>query len=177
MSSLANRYARALADAAGDDFSTVAAELKAFHKLVTTHEELGEVFANPTIPLEQKEGLLRSLGERLRLHPITANFLGVVLRNQRMSRLDDIQTAVEALMDARLGIVPVEVTTALPLGVSERRRLERRLKEVVGSDIRLTYRESPDLIGGIVARVGSRYYDGSIRTQLAEFRERLTRRY
>jgi F-type H+-transporting ATPase subunit delta len=72
--------------------------------------------------------------------------------------------------------VPVEVTTAIPLGVSERRLLERRLKEVVGADIRLTYKESPDLIGGIVARVGSTYYDGSIRTQLAEFRERLTRR-
>jgi F-type H+-transporting ATPase subunit delta len=177
MSSLANRYARALADAAGDDFATVADELKAFHKLVTTHDELGEVFANPTIPLAQKEGLLRALGERLRLHPITANFLGVVLRNQRMSRLGDIQAATEALMDARRGIVPVEVTTAVPLGVSERRLLERRLKEVVGADIRLTYKESPDLIGGIVARVGSTYYDGSIRTQLAELRERLTRRY
>lgn len=68
-----------------------------------------------------------------------------------MSRLEDIQTAVEALMDARRGIVPVEVTTAIPLGVSERRLLERRLKEVVGADIRLTYKESPDLIGGIVA--------------------------
>jgi F-type H+-transporting ATPase subunit delta len=83
-------------------------------------------------------------GERLRLHPITANFLGVVLRNQRMSRLEDIQTAVEALMDARRGIVPVEVTTAIPLGsVSERRLLERRLKEVVGADIRLTYKAIP----------------------------------
>ncbi|MGQ9897381.1 MAG: ATP synthase F1 subunit delta [Acidobacteriota bacterium] len=177
MSSLANRYARALADAAGDDFSTVAAELKAFHKLVANHDELREAFANPTIPLAQKEGLLRTLVQRLRLHPVTANFLGVVLRNQRMSKLGDIQSAIEALMDTRLGIVPVEVTTAVPLGVSERRMLERRLKEIVGSDIRLTYKESSELIGGFVARVGSTYYDGSIRTQLAELRERLTRRY
>lgn len=177
MRSLANRYARALADAAGADFSTVADELKAFHKLVATHDELHEVLTNPTIPLAQKENLLRVLSARLRLHPVTANFLGVVLRNQRMPILGDIQSAIEALMDARLGIVPVEVTTAVPLGVSERRMLERRLKEVVGGDIRLTYKESPDLIGGIVARVGSTYYDGSIRTQLAELRERLTRRY
>jgi|YNPBryulayer2012_1023412.scaffolds.fasta_scaffold01128_3 F-type H+-transporting ATPase subunit delta len=175
MSSLANRYARALADVAGNDFPTVAAEVKAFHKLVTTHDELEEVFANPTIPLVQKEGLLRALCERLRLHPVTANFLGVVLRNQRMSRLGDIQTALELLMDERRGIVPVEVTTAVPLGLSERRLLERRLKEVVGREIRLTYKESPDLIGGLVVRVGSTYYDGSIQTQLAELRERLAR--
>ncbi len=176
MSSLANRYARALTDAAGADLPKVVAELREFHRLTKAHAELADAFASPTIPLAQKEGLLRALCARLKPRPITANFLGVLLRNQRMAALSDIQAAIEALADARSGIVAVEVASAVALGVSERRALERRLKEVVGSDIRVTYKESPDLIGGIVARVGSVYYDGSIRTQLAEFRERLARR-
>ncbi|MFQ3580527.1 MAG: ATP synthase F1 subunit delta [Chloracidobacterium sp.] len=176
MSSLANRYARALTDAAGADLPTVATEIKAFHQLVTTHTELADALANPTIPLAQKEGLLRALCARLKPHPVTSNFLGVLLRNQRMAALGDIQSAIEAVVDERSGIVPVEVTSAMALGVSERRVLERRLKEAIGSDIRVTYRESPDLIGGLVTRVGSTYYDGSVRTQLVELRERLARR-
>ncbi|OYT71066.1 MAG: ATP synthase F1 subunit delta [Chloracidobacterium sp. CP2_5A] len=177
MSSLANRYARALADAAGADLPKVVAELRDFHKLTKASAELADVLANPAIPLAQKESLLQALCARLKPHPITANFLGVLLRNQRMTALGDIHAALEALADARAGIVAVEVASAVALGVSERRALERRLKEVIGSDIRVTYKEAPDLIGGIVARVGSVYYDGSIRTQLAEFRERLARRY
>lgn len=176
MSSLANRYARALADAAGADFPTVAEEVKTFHRLMTTHAELAEVLTNPTIPLDRKERFLSALCARLKPHPLTTNFLTVVLRHQRMAVLGDIQAALEALLDARSGVVAVEIASARPLGVRERRALEERLRKLVGGEIRPTYREAPELIGGVVARVGSTYYDGSIRTQLAALRERLTRR-
>ncbi len=177
MSSLANRYARALADAAGAELPTVAEEVKAFHQLMVTHNLLAEALTNPTVPLDQKERLLSALCARLKPHPMTTNFLFVVLRHQRMAVLGDIESALEALLDARSGIVAVEVASAQPLGARERRALEKCLRKLVGRDIRPTYKEAPELIGGVVARVGSTYYDGSIRTQLAELRERLTRRY
>ncbi|MCS7079611.1 MAG: ATP synthase F1 subunit delta [Chloracidobacterium sp.] len=177
MTSLANRYARAVADAAGADFPTVVEEVKTFHQLMTSHAELTEALTNPTIPLDQKERFLRALCARLKPHPTTTNFLMVVLRHQRMAVLGDIQKALEALLDARSGVVAVEVASAKPLSVRERRALEERLRKLVGGDIRLTYKEAPELLGGVVACVGSTYYDGSIRTQLAEIRERLTRRY
>lgn len=175
MSSLALRYARALADVAGNELSDIHAELKQFQALVDANATLAEVVANPTIPLDQKESLLTGLVAKLKPRQTTGDFLGVLLRNQRLTVLPAILDAVAAEIDARNGVVPVEVTTAQPLAVTDRRTMERRLKSLTGKDVRVTYKTDAELIGGVVTRVGSRYYDGSVRTQLNEFRRKLSR--
>lgn len=175
MSSLALRYARALADVAGNELADIHAELKQFQALVDGNPALAEVIANPTIPFDQKEAFLTGLVTKLKPRQTTGNFLGVLLRNQRLTGLPAILEAVAAEIDARNGVVPVEVTTAQPLTVADRRTMERRLKSLTGKDVRVNYKTDADLIGGVVTRIGSRYYDGSVRTQLNEFRRKLSR--
>jgi F-type H+-transporting ATPase subunit delta len=175
MSSLANRYARALADAAAAELPEVFAELQQFQALTKTSSDLHEVIVNPTIPLERKESLLQALLERAKPRPTTANFLGVLLRNQRLSVLDSILAALSETIDARNGAVPVEVATAQELGAAAQRTIETRLRTMTGKEVRVTYKTDPDLLGGAVARVGSRYYDGSVRSQLNAFKEKLSR--
>jgi F-type H+-transporting ATPase subunit delta len=175
MSSLALRYARALVDAAGAELTDIFTELKQFQVMVDANPALAEIFANPTVALDQKVGLLTGLIARLKPRQTTSNFLGVLLRNQRLAALPAILESVGAEIDVRNGVVPVEVTTAQSLSMTDRRTLERRLKSMTGKDVRVQYKTEPELIGGVVTRIGSRYYDGSVRTQLNEFRTKLSR--
>ncbi len=174
---LANRYARALVDVAFPQgvMDTVFDELKGFQALVAASSDLHEVVANPTIQLSQKQAVLAQLATRLKLHPITTNFLTVLMKNQRLMYLDAVVEAVGRDLDVRRGVVAAEVTTAAPLADDKRAALLGKLKSATGKDVRVTFQTDPALIGGVVTRIGSRIYDGSIRSQLDSFREQLSR--
>jgi F-type H+-transporting ATPase subunit delta len=76
-------------------------------------------------------------------------------------------------LDARTNIVSAEITTAREISEQEKAALQGRLKAVTGKDVRLQYRTDPAIIGGVVTRIGSLVYDGSIKNQLAQMKQRL----
>ena len=175
MSAVANRYAKALADVVAEQGQTdqVKDSLGAFYRLVSGHEELQRVFHNPTIPLAQKRGVLDALLARLKPLPVVANFLAVLLENQRIQQLGEIVAAFNRELDRRLGVVSAEVTTASPITDAERRQLSDRLARLTGKQVRLQFNVDAEIIGGVVTRIGSVIYDGSIRNQLEQIKIRL----
>ena len=175
MSAVANRYAKALADVVAEQGQTdqVKDSLGAFYHLVSGHEELQRVFRNPTIPLAQKRGVLNALLARLKPLPVVANFLAVLLENQRIQQLGEIVAAFNRELDRRLGVVSAEVTTAGPITDAERRQLSDRLARLTGKQVRLQFSVDAEIIGGVVTRIGSVIYDGSIRNQLEQIKIRL----
>jgi F-type H+-transporting ATPase subunit delta len=78
-------------------------------------------------------------------------------------------------MDERLGRVKATVTSAAPLDEAAQERLRRRLCDVAGKQVYLELRQDPAILGGVVTQIGSRVYDGSVKTQLARLRDELVR--
>lgn len=175
MQTIARRYAAALADVvmARDEARGVQAELSAWESMMQDNPDLLEVFRNPTIPYEQKHNVLSALIERTHVRPTTNNFLQVLLRNQRLTDLDEINKRFALELDARSGVVVAQVTTARPVPASVQESLGKSLSNLTGQRVRLQFAVDDDLIGGVTTRIGSTVYDGSVRTQLQQIKQRM----
>ncbi len=175
MQTVARRYAAALADVVAQrgEARQVQEELSAWELMIRNNAQLQEVFGNPTIPYDQKRKVLSTLIERTRVRPVTANFLQVLLQNQRLTELGEVNQRFAHVLDERSGIVSAAVTTARPVPESSQQALRQTLTQLTGKEVRLSFQTDEELIGGIVTRIGSTVYDGSVRTQLQQVKEKM----
>src|SRR5919199_2920025 len=109
---IARRYATALADVvtARGEAQEVQKELRDWEEMMRSSEQLLEVFRNPTIPYEQKRKVLNALIARSNVRPFTANFLQVLLQNQRLAELGEVNKRFAQVLDERAGMVSAQVT-------------------------------------------------------------------
>ena len=127
MQTVARRYAAALADVVAErgEARQVQEELSAWELMIRNNAQLQEVFSNPTIPYDQKRKVLSTLIERTRVRPMTANFLQVLLQNQRLTELGEVNKRFAHVLDERSGIVSAAVTTARPVPESSQQALRQ----------------------------------------------------
>jgi F-type H+-transporting ATPase subunit delta len=171
------RYARALAAVISDqnlDLIAAQGQLNNFANLLAESAELREVLQNPSIPEPQKLKVLDALSARMGLSRPIRNFIALITHHERLHELPDMITAYGALADQNSGIAEVEITTARPLDDANRRLLEQQVAKLAGEPrVQATYHEDPSLLGGAVVKLGSTIYDGSVRAQLEQMRQRL----
>jgi F-type H+-transporting ATPase subunit delta len=172
---VARRYATALADViiARGEAANVQAELAAWEQMMLTNTSLLEAFSNPTVAYDQKGKVLNELISRTRVRPTTANFLRLLLKNQRLAELPQVNAKLAQVLDERAGVISAQVTSARPVSDATRVSLEERLGKLTGKKVRLTFGTDESLLGGIVTRMGSTIYDGSVRDQLRRLGEEL----
>ncbi|HEX7529665.1 MAG TPA: ATP synthase F1 subunit delta [Pyrinomonadaceae bacterium] len=172
---VARRYASALADVALErgEAREVQEELVAWEKMFQASPMLPEVFRNPTIALDKKRAVLNKLIERAKPRPTTANFLKVLLQNQRLTELGEINQKFTEILDVRAGMVAAIVTTARSVPENARQQLHAKLLSLTGKKVRIDFTTDPDLIGGLVTRIGSTVYDGSVRNHLQLIKEKM----
>lgn len=171
------RYARALAaviEGQHLDLGDTQRQLNEFANTLAESSDLREVLANPSIPEPQKLKLLDAIAARSGMSRPVRNLLALLTHHQRISELQDIVTSFAALAEEEGGIAEAEITTARPLDAESRRLLERQVSRLAGDQrVQATYREDASLLGGAVVRLGSTIYDGSVRAQLEQLRQRL----
>jgi F-type H+-transporting ATPase subunit delta len=109
----------------------------------------------------------------LKLGQITRNFLYVLIDRRRIAGVAEIIDTFERIVDERLGFAQAEVTSARELTESQRASLSGQLERLTGKKIRMRFSMDDSLIGGVVARIGSTVYDGSVRGQLETLGRRL----
>ena len=172
---VANRYASALADvvAPTGHYRQVLAELEDFAVLYRESAELQEVFDSPTLSFARKQSVLDALAGRLGSSHVTQNFLRVLASHYRMPILEEAIQAFRNIAYARLGIVQVKISSAAELSAAQQDLLRRHFSELTRQQPYLEFQLDPQLIGGIVAQIGSTVYDGSIRGQLERIREQI----
>ena len=175
---IANRYARALADvvAASGDYRKVLEELEDFQIVYRENPELKEVLESPAVPIPQKMKVLEAIGQRLGASPVALNFLRVLLANYRMPLLEETVQAYRKIAYDRMGIVQVTISSASALSPAEQESVAARFRGFTGKQVELDFRIDRDLLGGILAQIGSTVYDGSVRGSLARIREQLMAR-
>ncbi len=172
----AARYGRALLDVAvkESDPGAVERELAAFVALVQGHEQLGSVLVNAAIPVTRKRALVGALTARAGVSPVTAKLIGLLAERDRLVLLADVlEEYRQRLLDHRQ-VVRAAVTTAVPLAADRVSALGQAFAHVTGRRVEVTASVDPSVIGGVVARIGSVVYDGSVRRQLERIREALT---
>lgn len=172
---VARRYASALADVVlqRGEAREVQQELVAWADMMQSNANLREVFANPTIALDQKRGVLKRLLEITKPRPTTVNFLKVLLQNQRLPELDQINRRFAAVLDDRAGVIAAQVTTARPVEPKTQQTLQTMLRDLTGKSVRIEFDTDPEMIGGLVTRIGSTIYDGSVRNHLEQIKEKM----
>lgn len=177
ITTIANRYAKALADVIMErgQTLTVADEVTAFTHVVAENSELRAVFASPVIALDRKKAVLNELLARMQFTPTTNNFLQLLLTNQRLHHIGVVRASLMKELDERAGVVSAEVTTARTLAATEQENLLNQLQTATGKHVRINFKIDPEIIGGVVTRVGSLIYDGSIKNQLALMKQQLAK--
>jgi len=175
---VAHRYARALVDVVMEPGSPLKPEdavkqLAAVETLIQESPELRIALLTPAIQTSRKRAVMAKLLERIGGSLLIRNFVYVVIDHRRIGAIADIRQAFEEQLDERLGFVRAEVTSAAPLDGPQTEGLESELARLTGKRMRLRFDIDPALLGGVVARIGSTVYDGSIRGELQELGRKL----
>jgi F-type H+-transporting ATPase subunit delta len=176
MSVVSLRYAHAFASVAASshlDTSAVQQQLSDFAGTLAGSRELREVLTNPSIATDQKLKVLDAIAARIGMFPQVRNFIAVIMDHQRLHELDEILTEYRAVADEQSNVAEADITSAHPLNPQDRAELEAQVAKLAGGRIRATYHQDPALLGGAVVRIGSTVYDGSIRAQLQQLKQRL----
>jgi F-type H+-transporting ATPase subunit delta len=178
LSVVAARYARALVDVvtapgSNTDPAQVLSHLRAVQDLIQGSPVLQHALASPAVAPSRKRAVMRRLLEPMGVGDKVRNFVYVVIDHRRGHEFASIVDAFETLLDERLGFVAAEVRSATPLTAAQTAQLETQVSRLAGKKAKLKFSSDPTLIGGVVARVGSTVYDGSVRGQLERLRTRL----
>lgn len=176
MSVVALRYANAFADLTRSrrlDVASIERQLMDFKAVLAGSRDLREVLMDPSIPRAQKLKVLDAIAGRLEMATEARNFLAVIIDHQRLDEFDEMLSEYHAISDEQSGMVDAEITSARDLSPADRTELEAQVEKLAGGRARTTYRQDATLLGGVVVRIGSTVYDGSIRAQLQQLKQRL----
>jgi F-type H+-transporting ATPase subunit delta len=170
---VARRYARALVELGAERniLDKLTAQARAFSGLYEGSRELKNVLLNPSIKLEERRNIVRSLVKRAGWDPMFQNFVLLLLDKDRIRHITAIADELEKMADERLGNVRAKVTSASALDRSEQDAIKRALEAMTGKNVLIDTQVDPSLLGGVVTHLGGTVYDGSVRTQLGRIRD------
>ncbi len=175
MEEIGEVYARSLFEVASEqgNLEIVREQLGAFADALERDRELAVFFFSPYFSTQEKEGGLERVIEGA--DPTLLNFLRVLIENHRMPAIFRIRGELDALWAREQHILPVEITSATELDEATVRAIGDRVGQQTGQRVELTARVEPDLIGGIVLRVGNQVLDASVRNRLERLRRHIAR--
>jgi F-type H+-transporting ATPase subunit delta len=175
MEEIAQVYSRSLFEVAKehDRLDLVKDQLGVFADALDENRELAIFFFSPYFSTEEKKrGLERALVDA---DPTFVNFLELLIENHRMPVIFRTRRQFEVLWDREHQLLPVEVTSAVELDREEVEELGRKVREQTGQNVELTSKVDPDILGGIVLRVGNSILDASIKNSLEQLRREVAK--
>ena len=165
---LTDRYAAALYAHADEQhvLDAVVAEMEALGQLIDTSPDFRRLLESPLIDVNQATRAAAAVLEQQGFSKPVRDFVGVITANRRLRALRDIVRAFAALVADRRGIITAHVASAHPLNDVQRQQLRARLIEAGYGNVNILEAVEPDLLGGLVVRIGARLYDTSLKARL-----------
>jgi F-type H+-transporting ATPase subunit delta len=175
VSIVARRYARAVLDLGIElgSLDAIVDEMSAFASAWETSPDLRNAIENPNVAHAAKKAVIGDLADRLGVSTTTRHTLLLMVDRRRTKALPLVAQALREFADTRKGLLRAEVTTAQPLSETYYARLQVQLEAMTGKKVVVDRRTDPDLIAGVVTRIGDRILDGSLRTRLQSLRDAL----
>jgi F-type H+-transporting ATPase subunit delta len=176
-SAAARRYARALFMLGKEDHIVpqVRGELDSLAELFAGSRPLRDALLTPLHPVKERKAVLRAVSEQSGISTVVGNFYSYLIDQRRLVEFAGIREEFSRLADEDAGLMTAEVIAATPLDDRRKDRLRRALSDRTGREVQLDIKIDPELIGGVIAKVGGMVFDGSLRAQLSQLRATLTR--
>jgi len=180
MAIFATRYAKAFADVVAEfhlGAPAVDKQLQGFLDAWDESKDLREVFGDPSVPVAQKVAVVDAMQARLQLVPQVRNFFAVLIQHDRITHVHEVVEEYRKELQSRLGIHHAEVTTARVLSAQDRALLVEQLTKLTKSkegQVQATFTQDASILGGVVVRIGSTVYDGSVLGRVERLREALS---
>ena len=177
LQAIARRYAAALFDVTRQNNSLDAAEagLASFAALVSGSPELATVFGSSAVPAAKKRAVAEALVAQLNVPPEIQRLIAALGDRDRLGLTADVASAFAARVRQEKHILQAEVTTAVPLSVERAAALAASLGKALDGTVTIKQRVDPSIVGGVIAKVGSLVFDGSVTRQLELMKTVLTR--
>ncbi len=168
VSGIAGRYATALFDMArdGGQLDAVAQNLDQLTAMLASSADLVRLIRSPAFSRADQGAAIAAVMEKAGFNDLTRRFVGVLAQNRRLFVLADVIAAFKTLLSHHRGEIIAEVVSATPLGDQQLAQLKSALSSAAAGNVVLQARVEPDLIGGLVVKLGSRMIDASIRAKL-----------
>ena len=173
--SIARRYAKALLELAAEQnqLEPVGQSLDGLARALANSPELRAVMANPAFTAAAREAVAGKLLGELKAPALLVNTIKLLVGRGRAGYIESVAREFGAMLDARLGRLRAKVTSATPLDPAAAESLRSRLAQATQKQVSVEHRVDPELLGGVVAQVGSLTFDGSLQTQLETLKRQL----
>src|SRR4051794_33502418 len=175
MEEIATVYARSLFEVAQeqDKLDLIRDQLGAFADALDETRELQVFFFSPYFSTQEKQdGLDRAVSDA---DPVFVNFLKLLIENHRMPVIFRVRRGYEELGEEENKLLPVQVSSAVELDNDTVKQIGDQIAEQTGRKVELSASVEPDLLGGIVVRVGNSVLDASVRNRLEQLRKQVAR--
>jgi F-type H+-transporting ATPase subunit delta len=172
----ANRYAKALFDVALEekaDLAQVDRDLQAVADMLQSSPDVALNLSRGSVTDAQRQSLMEAIARAMALSTQVSKLIALLGKTGKLDLVPDLTVAYRERLLAHQNIVRAEVTSAAPLSPEKTKALEESLAKVTGKKVELSVSVDPNLLGGVVARIGSTVYDGSVKTQLQRMRQQL----
>lgn len=171
----ANRYAKALFDVALEEKADLAQVDRDLQAVVAMMQESPEFAAasNRGLTDAARQSLIEAVAKAMSLTTPVTKLVVLLGQDRKLTYLPDLAAAFRERLLAHQNVVRAEVTSAAPLSADKTKALEDSLAKVTGKKVELSLSVDPELLGGVVTKIGSTVYDGSVKTQLRRMRQEL----
>jgi F-type H+-transporting ATPase subunit delta len=136
---------------------------------------LAELCKSPLFSNEEKFGVLRKLLGELKADAETCNFLELLVEKRRLENIFEVAGFFKELLDAEKGVLHGELVTAVEIAESKRAAVLAQLEKQIGRSLDIVYSVDPDILGGIILRMGDQVLDASLRAQLFSLKDNIKR--
>jgi F-type H+-transporting ATPase subunit delta len=174
----ANRYAKALFDVAlaeKADLAKVDQDLQALVGALKESPELLLVVARRSVTDAARQSLMEAVSKAMSLSTPVTKMLVLLATSGKLNLVPELAAAYAERLLSHQNVVRADVTSAAPLSPEKTRALEESLSKVTGKKVEISVSVDPELLGGVVAQIGSTVYDGSVKTQLTKMRQELVK--
>jgi F-type H+-transporting ATPase subunit delta len=172
---IADRYARALNESVSDsrELEVVLSDIDGFRRAYEENAELRSTLNNPAIPPHTREAILDRVLDALDPGPVARNAMKTLFLRRRITLIPQVVLLFGRMVDERLNRVTAKVTTAVELTSEETQRVREGLTAFSGKTVTLELDRDPDVLGGVIAQLGSTVIDGSLRARLHQLKQAL----
>ncbi|MGH2877689.1 MAG: F0F1 ATP synthase subunit delta [Solirubrobacteraceae bacterium] len=175
MEEIAQVYARALFEVASEKGSLdeIRAQLDAFADAMSEHRQMASFFFSPHWSVEDKKQALARVVQDA--DPAFDNFLQALIERHRMPVIFRIRTELDTLTDRARHVLPVQITSAIELDEETVNSLVKRIGDQTERSVQVSRTVNPDILGGVILRVGNTILDASIKSRLEQLRKQVAR--
>jgi F-type H+-transporting ATPase subunit delta len=175
--SLARRYAKAVFELGNKqgNVEKLGADLRSLAKAWRESKELETTLASPAIRRSDRKKVLDAVMQRIAVAPTTTNLMYLLLEGERMASVPAISRELGAMIEAKAGRIAAEIVSAKPLDPAQLSQITASLEKLSGKKVSVSHREDPELLGGVVAKLGDTVYDYSLKNQLRIMRDELSK--